>query len=61
MAATFTATLAPPPGAVTTTVYQGKSGATYALNSDGHLVITDERDCQSLIAEGWTVISITRG
>jgi hypothetical protein len=58
--ASFTAILSAPTGAVLSTSYQGRSGAVYVPASNGQLVITDERDYIALVAEGWSVVSVSR-
>jgi len=58
--ATFSATLSPPSGVTVSTVMQGRSGASYTP-AGGQVTVTDERDLQALVDQGWAVVSVTRG
>jgi hypothetical protein len=68
MAATFGASLLPPGGTPLATIYQGQSGTVYtpwvSVNDNvttSGLYVTDERDFEALVRQGWSVISVTRG
>ena len=61
--ATFAASLVPPGGMPLATAYQGQSGAVYkpwSANGVNGLYVTDERDCEALVRQGWTMVSVTR-